>query len=57
MQQADGKYGYAAQGNYGQRIFVYPEKRLITVRNGDAYGITSEEWLSLFMDFSKRMDL
>lgn len=54
VQQADGNYGYAAQGNYGQEIFVYPEKRIIIVRNGEAYGILPEEWLSLFLSFSKK---
>jgi CubicO group peptidase (beta-lactamase class C family) len=54
VQQEDGSYGYAAQGNYGQGIFVYPSRRLIIVRNGERYGISSEEWLGLFMGFARR---
>lgn len=56
VQQADGKYGYAAQGNYGQEIFVYPEKRIIIVRFGEKYGIQPEQWLQLFMAFAQKVD-
>jgi CubicO group peptidase (beta-lactamase class C family) len=56
VQQVDGNYGYAAQGNYGQEIFVYPEKRIIIVRYGEAYGIKPEEWLGLFLSFSKKVN-
>lgn len=57
VQQGDGNYGFAAQGNYGQEIFVSPEKRIIIVRNGERYGIKPEEWLGLLMNFAKRADL
>jgi CubicO group peptidase (beta-lactamase class C family) len=56
VQQDDGNYGFAAQGNYGQEIFVYPEKRIIIVRNGERYGIKPEQWLGLFMAFAKQVD-
>ncbi len=55
VQQADGRYGFAAQGNYGQEIFVYPQKRIIIVRNGEQYGIQPEGWLGLFMAFAKKV--
>ncbi|HWR65907.1 MAG TPA: hypothetical protein VN364_07285 [Bellilinea sp.] len=35
IQLADGDTGYSASGNYGQFIYVHPEKRIIFVRNGE----------------------
>jgi CubicO group peptidase (beta-lactamase class C family) len=56
VRQENGNTGYAAQGNYGQEIFVYPEKSIIIVRNGEKYGIQPEQWLRLFMNFSQKVE-
>jgi CubicO group peptidase (beta-lactamase class C family) len=56
VRQQNGDTGYAAQGNYGQEIFVYPEKSIIIVRNGEKYGIEPAQWLGLFMSFSQRVE-
>ncbi len=57
VQEPDGSYGYEAQGSYGQHLFVYPEKRIIIVRNGEISGITEEEWIGVFMAFAKKVNL
>ena len=38
---------FLAMGNYGQYIYLSPEKNLIIVRNGEEYGVESsgEEWV------------
>jgi CubicO group peptidase (beta-lactamase class C family) len=38
---------YLAMGNYGQFIYISPEKNLIIVRNGESFGVKSEgeEWV------------
>jgi CubicO group peptidase (beta-lactamase class C family) len=56
VQEDDGSHGFAAEGNFGQQIFVYPEKRIIIVRNGERYGIPTEEWFGLLMAFSKALN-
>jgi CubicO group peptidase (beta-lactamase class C family) len=53
-QREDGSYAFAAQGNYGQEIFVDPGTRTIIVRNGERYGINWDQWLGLFMNFTAR---
>ncbi len=50
----DGSYAFAAEGNYGQEIFVDPRTRTIIVRNGERYGIRFDQWLGLFMDYAAR---
>jgi CubicO group peptidase (beta-lactamase class C family) len=52
----DGTYAFAAQGNLGQEIFVDPQTRIIIVRNGERYGIKSDQWLGLFMDYAAGAD-
>jgi CubicO group peptidase (beta-lactamase class C family) len=56
VHQENGDYGYAAKGNFGQEIFVYPEKGIIIVRNGERYGIQPAQWLGLFMNFSQKVE-
>jgi CubicO group peptidase (beta-lactamase class C family) len=56
VRQENGDYGYAAKGNFGQEIFVYPEKGIIIVRNGEKYGIQPAQWLGLFMNFSQKVE-
>jgi CubicO group peptidase (beta-lactamase class C family) len=52
--RSDQTYAFAAQGNYGQEIFVDPEHRTIIVRNGERYGIEFDQWLGLFADYTAR---
>lgn len=56
IQLANGDAGYAASGNFGQYIFVHPAKRIIIVRNGEDYGISSGAWLALFMEAVQQAD-
>jgi CubicO group peptidase (beta-lactamase class C family) len=39
---------YYAAGDHGQYIYVSPANDLIIVRTGNAYGITSREWVNGF---------
>lgn len=55
VQQADGDYAYAARGNHGQDIFVYPAKNLIIVRNSQRYGLSPMKWLNLWLDFAEAL--
>jgi CubicO group peptidase (beta-lactamase class C family) len=50
----DGSYAFAAEGNYGQEIFIDPGTRTIIVRNGERYGIRFDQWLGVFMDYTER---
>jgi CubicO group peptidase (beta-lactamase class C family) len=43
-----GKSDFCAVGNKGQYIYVSPQKRVIIVRNGFAFGIPTSAWLRLF---------
>lgn len=47
-------YDFTAEGNKGQFIYVSPHKKLVIVRNGIEYGLSSEEWLTLFYKFASR---
>lgn len=55
VQQADGDHAFAARGNHGQDIFVYPAKNLIIVRNSQRYGLPSMQWLNIWMDFAEAL--
>jgi CubicO group peptidase (beta-lactamase class C family) len=51
---------YLALGNFGQFIYISPEKNLIIVRNGEKYGVESkgEEWVvwaDIFCQFAKAL--
>jgi hypothetical protein len=43
-----------SKGNKGQFIYASPQKKLVIVRNGIEYGLPSEEWLTLFYEFTSR---
>ena len=44
----DSSYDYSAVGNFGQYIYVSPANRVVIVRNGIEYGISSYQWEQLF---------
>jgi CubicO group peptidase (beta-lactamase class C family) len=52
MQRNDGSYDFYARGNYGQFIYVSPEKNLIIVRNGEDFGIPGDAWVQAFYKFA-----
>ena len=37
-----------AEGDHGQFIYISPANNVIIVRNGDGFGLTSEEWIDAF---------
>jgi CubicO group peptidase (beta-lactamase class C family) len=45
-------YDFMAEGDRGQFIFVSPEKRLIIIRNGLEWGLSSETWTKAFQEFA-----
>jgi CubicO group peptidase (beta-lactamase class C family) len=54
MAREGDAYDFTAEGNKGQFIYVSPQKKLVIVRNGTEYGISSEKWLNLFYEFASR---
>src|SRR5215218_3636068 len=53
----DGKNHFSAQGNYGQYIYVAPEKNLVIVRLGKGEGEKGYGyWTDLFDELSTRLD-
>ena len=54
MQRDGGKYDFSAIGNKGQLIYVSPEKNLLILRFGEAYGEygNAQGWVELFYDFA-----
>jgi CubicO group peptidase (beta-lactamase class C family) len=51
-------HDYLAMGNFGQYIYIAPEKNVIIVRNGESYGVDSEDWVvwaDAFCQFAKSM--
>jgi CubicO group peptidase (beta-lactamase class C family) len=53
----DGKRHFSAQGNYGQYIYVAPEKDLVIVRLGKEEGEQGYGyWTSLFEELSTKLD-
>jgi CubicO group peptidase (beta-lactamase class C family) len=54
MTRSEGSYDFTAYGNKGQFIYVSPLKNLVIVRNGTAYGIPTEQWLTLFYQFASQ---
>jgi CubicO group peptidase (beta-lactamase class C family) len=45
-------YDFMAEGDRGQFIFVSPDKRLIIIRNGLEWGISSASWTRAFQEFA-----
>ena len=53
----DGKGHFSARGNYGQYIYVAPEKDLVIVRLGKDEGEQGYEyWIDLFEEVSTKLD-
>jgi CubicO group peptidase (beta-lactamase class C family) len=53
----DGKHHFSARGNYGQYIYVAPEKDLVIVRLGKEEGERGYDyWISLFEELSTKLD-
>ena len=53
----DGKNHFSAQGNYGQYIYVVPEKDLVIVRLGKEEGEQGYGyWIDLFEELSTKLD-
>ena len=53
----DGKNHFSAQGNYGQYIYVAPEKNLVIVRLGKEEGEKGYGyWTDLFDELSTKLD-
>jgi CubicO group peptidase (beta-lactamase class C family) len=50
-----GEPDFAAEGDHGQYIYVSPQKNLIIIRNGDAYGMTWDEWVKMFYEFASEL--
>jgi len=55
IERPDGEADFFAIGNYGQFIYVSPEKNLIIVRNGEKYGIEAIDWINLFYQFASQI--
>jgi CubicO group peptidase (beta-lactamase class C family) len=49
------QYDYFARGNFGQYIYVSPQKDLIIVRHGKQYGINPGAWPRIFFDFAGKI--
>jgi CubicO group peptidase (beta-lactamase class C family) len=57
VETPDGETNLSAQGNYGQYIYVAPEKDLVIVRLGKEEGERGYRyWSSLFEDLSTKLD-
>jgi CubicO group peptidase (beta-lactamase class C family) len=53
----DGKNHFSARGNYGQYIYVAPEKDLAIIRLGKEEGERGYDfWISLFEELSTKLD-
>ncbi len=46
--RGEQSYDFAAIGNYGQYIYVAPDKQLIIVRHGERYGMSMADWTEIF---------
>ena len=60
IKRSENSYDYFALGNFGQFIYVSPDKNLIIVRNGIDYGEGMENedidwWPVIFYEFSNRL--
>ena len=53
----DGKNHFSARGNYGQYIYVAPEKDLVIIRLGKEEGERGYDyWIGLFEELSTKLD-
>jgi CubicO group peptidase (beta-lactamase class C family) len=53
----DGKNHFSARGNYGQYIYVAPEKDLVIIRLGEEEGGRGYDyWIDLFEELSIKLD-
>jgi hypothetical protein len=52
MRQDGEKNDFFARGHHGQFIYLSPHKILITVRNGERYGLPAENWVGMFYKFA-----
>lgn len=54
MQREGQEYDFSAIGNKGQLIYISPEKNLLILRYGEAYGEygDAQGWVDLFYDFA-----
>ena len=60
IERDEDSYDYFALGNFGQFIYISPDKNLIIVRNGMSYGegMETEEidwWPIIFYEFANRL--
>jgi CubicO group peptidase (beta-lactamase class C family) len=55
IERPEGEADFFAIGNYGQFIYVSPDKKLIIVRNGENYGIEALDWINLFYQFASQI--
>lgn len=51
----NGNYDFFAMGNFGQYIYVSPQKNLIIVRHGESYGVDTMDWSGIFYDFASKI--
>ena len=58
IQRDEQNYDFSAMGNHGQFIYISPQKNLIIVRFGEAYGeITGADgWVDMFYKFATNID-
>jgi CubicO group peptidase (beta-lactamase class C family) len=49
--KGDGRYDFFANGHFGQRIYVAPDKRLVLVRLGASRG--GEDWTNFLMQIAR----
>jgi CubicO group peptidase (beta-lactamase class C family) len=54
--RGESAYDYYAEGHHGQEIYVSPQKNLIIVRNGEAYGDFDQHWPDIFYEFAGAID-
>ncbi len=52
-----GSQDFSAVGNFGQFVYVSPDRNLVIVRNGEEYGLEDEfaDWTDLFCHFTKAL--
>jgi len=57
VDKSDGKNHFSARGNYGQYIYVAPEKDLVIIRLGKEEGERGYDyWIGLFEELSTKLD-
>jgi CubicO group peptidase (beta-lactamase class C family) len=56
MRHDESDYDFMAHGNFGQLIYVSPNKNLIIVRNGESWG-EFPVWYDMFCQFASDIEL